>query len=71
MIDYQKVTYDELYAHVDAIIEEINKSTEFSDKSKAFLAANHLGFFQGVCMARGFNYSINDIKKWLQYCAAF
>lgn len=71
MIDYKTATFEEIYQHIDDIIIEVNASPEFNAKSKAFQVANHLGFFQGVCMARGFQYTVNDIKKWLVMASAF
>lgn len=69
MIDYRTATFEEIYKHIDCVIREVNKSTEFSNKSKAFQTANHLGFFQGICIVRGFEYSVEDIKSWLQLAA--
>lgn len=63
-LNYQIATFEEVRERIDSVIRAAASSLSDSPKSKAFQVNNHIGFFQGVCAARGFKYSLDLISDW-------
>lgn len=63
-INYQTATKQEIFNKIDQIIREAAGKLSDSPISRARQISNHIGFFQGVAMVRGFEYSFSEIAHW-------
>ena len=64
-INYKTAGAEEITSFIEKAIKTIAKDLADSPKSRSMMVNNTIGFFQGVMMARGFDYDIFEtVLKW-------
>jgi len=65
-MNYKTCTLEELVKHIDSNVKTACISLADSPTSKIHVISSTVGFFQGVCLARGLEYDYYaTIRKWL------
>jgi len=64
-MNYKTCTLEELIAYIDSGCQKSAIALADSPKSLAWGLSNHIGFFQGICYMRDFNYEFCEtVYKW-------